>query len=122
LDELDCVEAEVIGVSGDSVQTHKRFQTTHQLKFSLLSDTHGGVARRFGVPLRVGGKSVVKDASGNEVLDDHGHTIVSERAFTAERWTFIVGKNGRIVSRETTISPVRDSQEVLDSIRTLDTK
>ena len=100
------MDVDVIGVSGDSVEAHHMFQTTHKLGFRLLSDGDGQMARRFGVPLRVGGKAVVPLAGGG--------VGEFQRDFTAARWTFVVGKEGRILYRETSVSPARDSQEVLD--------
>lgn len=120
LDDLECLGAEVVGVSGDAVLTHHLFKSTHHLNFPLLSDAEGAVARQFGVPRRCGGKSVVKDAHGTEVRGDDGQIIAAPRAFTFERWTFIVGKDGRVLYRETTISPVKDSQEVLEFLCNLE--
>src|SRR2546422_4505256 len=41
--------AEVVGVSSDSVRSHRRFATRHQLPFLLLSDRGGVVRERYGV-------------------------------------------------------------------------
>ena len=38
----------VLGVSGDSVESHKHFAEQHQLQFTLLSDMHGTVAEAYG--------------------------------------------------------------------------
>jgi len=42
--------AEVIGISADSVESHKQFAEKHRLKFRLLSDTDNKVRKAFGVP------------------------------------------------------------------------
>jgi peroxiredoxin Q/BCP len=42
--------AEVIGISNDSVESHKQFAGHHRLPFILLSDTGGEVRNLFGVP------------------------------------------------------------------------
>lgn len=42
--------AEVIGISGDSVASHKKFVKTYQLPFRLLSDTDKSLRKLFGVP------------------------------------------------------------------------
>jgi thioredoxin-dependent peroxiredoxin len=47
--------AEVIGVSDDSVESHKHFVTHRKLPFVLLSDKHGKVRKLYGVPLALGG-------------------------------------------------------------------
>ncbi len=44
------LDAEVIGVSSDSVRSHRRFAEKHDLPFTLLSDEEGKVRRLFGVP------------------------------------------------------------------------
>ena len=41
--------AEVIGVSADSVRSHKAFQTNRRLPFQLLSDRGGEVRKKYGV-------------------------------------------------------------------------
>lgn len=42
--------AEVIGISADSVESHKQFAEKHRLKFRLLSDPDNQVRKTFGVP------------------------------------------------------------------------
>ena len=44
----------VIGVSGDSVEAQKKFQTKYNLPFPLLADTKAEVMKAFGVPVRAG--------------------------------------------------------------------
>lgn len=41
--------AEVIGVSDDTVESHRSFAAHHRLPFQLLSDPGGEVRRRYGV-------------------------------------------------------------------------
>jgi len=41
--------AEVIGISGDSEQSHGRFAGKYNLPFTLLSDQDGKIRRQFGV-------------------------------------------------------------------------
>ena len=45
--DLGC---EVIGISSDSVATHKKFEQQHRLNFLLLADTKKDVRKAFGVP------------------------------------------------------------------------
>jgi peroxiredoxin Q/BCP len=44
------LEAEVIGISSDSVKSHQRFVEKHGLPFVLLSDEGGEVRKLYGVP------------------------------------------------------------------------
>ena len=45
---------EVIGISQDTVQQHKKFKKELDLPFPLLSDQERHVAEKFGVPLHLG--------------------------------------------------------------------
>ena len=46
--------AEVLGVSSDTVDSHKKFAENHNLSFPLLSDPHGEVRKAYGVPSSFG--------------------------------------------------------------------
>ena len=46
--------AEVMGVSSDSVESHRQFAKEHQLPFILLSDLGGVIRKRYGVPTAFG--------------------------------------------------------------------
>ena len=46
--------AEVVGVSGDSPESHRRFAQKNQLPFQLLSDRNGRVSKAYGVPRTLG--------------------------------------------------------------------
>jgi len=41
--------AKVIGISGQSVESHKKFEEKYKLPFTLLSDEHNKVRKLFGV-------------------------------------------------------------------------
>jgi peroxiredoxin Q/BCP len=49
-EELGNLDAEVIGISSDSVASHKGFAEKHKLPFTLLSDQGGKVRKLYGVP------------------------------------------------------------------------
>jgi peroxiredoxin Q/BCP len=53
-EELANLGAEVLGVSGQSVQSHKSFATHHGLPFILLSDEGNAVRELYGVPSTMG--------------------------------------------------------------------
>lgn len=42
-------KATVIGVSADSIESHKKFQKDHELNFILLSDPEHELAKKFGI-------------------------------------------------------------------------
>lgn len=46
--------AEVVGVSSDSAESHKRFAAKNSLPFILLSDAGGEVRKLYGVPFTLG--------------------------------------------------------------------
>lgn len=43
-------DAVIIGISGQSVQSHKEFAIKHRLTFTLLSDEGNKIRKQFGVP------------------------------------------------------------------------
>jgi len=48
--------AEVVGISTDSVESHKQFAAHHQLPLRLLSDSNGEVAKLYGAQSLIPGK------------------------------------------------------------------
>ena len=101
---------EVIGVSGDTAETHKLFKKHHNLNFTLLADPQGTVAKAFGVPLKDGGE--VKQA-----IDGEERTLT--RGVTAQRWTFVIGKDGKIAYKNTKVEAAKDSQAILEVVQEL---
>jgi len=53
-EELTSLGAEVLGVSGQSVASHKSFATHYGLPFILLSDVDNMVRKLYGVPSTIG--------------------------------------------------------------------
>src|SRR5918994_584929 len=47
-------DAEVIGISSDSVESHRSFAAKHRLPFTLVSDEGGTARKRYGVPNTLG--------------------------------------------------------------------
>jgi peroxiredoxin Q/BCP len=76
------------------------------LNFTLLADEDGSVAKKFGVPFGKGGTFKAKDASGSPVELTRGVTI--------QRWTFVIDKDGKIVSKDTKASFAEDSKKTLE--------
>ncbi len=54
-DVFEEADAIVIGISGQSVESHKEFAEKNHLKYTLLSDTGNTVRKLFGVPGRIFG-------------------------------------------------------------------
>jgi peroxiredoxin Q/BCP len=53
-EELTTLGAEVIGISSQSVESHRSFATHHGLPFILLSDAENKVRQLYGVPSTMG--------------------------------------------------------------------
>jgi thioredoxin-dependent peroxiredoxin len=53
-EEFGKLDVQVIGISSDSVESHKRFAVEHDLSFTLLSDEGGNIRRLYGVPKTFG--------------------------------------------------------------------
>jgi peroxiredoxin Q/BCP len=53
-DVFTSLGAEVLGVSSDTLESHKSFATHHGLPFLLLSDKKGEVRKLYGVPSTMG--------------------------------------------------------------------
>ncbi|MEZ4385283.1 MAG: peroxiredoxin [Nannocystaceae bacterium] len=69
--------ASVVGISSDSVDSHKAFAERHRLPFTLLADRQGTVRAAFGVPKTLG----FLDGRMTFVIDREGiirHTFNSQ--------------------------------------------
>ncbi|MGB9601766.1 MAG: peroxiredoxin [Verrucomicrobiia bacterium] len=80
-------EVEVVGVSMDTIESHKRFISQHNLNFTLLSDVEGKVVEKYGT--RMPGKNM------------------------ARRVSFLINKEGKIVH----ITDNPDAQVHIDEIK-----
>lgn len=100
---------DVVGVSGDPVSNLQIFKKTHNLNFTLLSDVHGIIAEKFGVPSEKGKTSITRELNGNDVTLD--------RSFTEARWTFIIDKKGKIIYKDTNVNAENDSQNVMNFLK-----
>lgn len=87
--------AVVLGVSLDSVDSHKKFCTKDGLQFKLLADTDHKVTQSYGSLTNLG---VVKFAA---------------------RHTFLIDPDGKVAKVYTSVDPVRHSAEVLAELDTL---
>jgi peroxiredoxin Q/BCP len=108
MNKLTDMGVEVVGVSGDSVETHGQFKKAQKLNFTLLSDEKGEVAKLLGVPFGKGAKVKAKDADGKPFEFD--------RAGTAARWTFVIGKDGKIAYKNTKVLPAQDAKAITEFI------
>lgn len=107
MDKFEKKGVKIIGISGDSVRNHKLFTKVHNLNFTLLADEKGIIAKLFGVPTRKG-SSITREIDGTvETLT---------RGVTASRWTFIIGKDGKVLQKNTKVKAPKDSAAVLGTL------
>ena len=71
--DFEQFNARVVGISPDSVISHRQFAIRYELPFDLLSDNHNTVSNLFGVPkgmlgMVAGRVTYVFDAGGKLVL------------------------------------------------------
>ncbi len=89
------LNAQILGVSLDDVESHKAFAENHGLPFPLLADVDGVVATAYGVKTRMLGMTVAK------------------------RQTFLIGPDGLIARHYEKVNPADHSKEVLADLRAL---
>ncbi len=82
--------ADVLGVSTDSLETHRAFAAAHALPFGLISDPAGRLAAAFGVEVHEG---------------------------AARRTTFVIGRDGRIAHTFAGVHVIGHAREVLVAVR-----
>jgi peroxiredoxin len=122
LKSLEALDIEVIGVSGDQAATHELFKKSHDLEHTLLADPDGALAVQLGTPVRRSEKPATiraVDLDRKPILDDQGQPITVERRITYPRWTIIVDREGRLISKRTQINPSTDADEVRKLVEAL---
>lgn len=67
-------EAEIIGISSDSVESHQKFIQKHKLPFTLLADTEKEVQKLYGVwkPKKLFGKEFLGTVRTSFLIDEKG--------------------------------------------------
>lgn len=96
-DEYQKANVAVLGVSQDSVASHKEFATELKLPFPLLSDEKGELSRAMGVHRGIGPLSY------------------------ASRQTFLVDADGTVVYHYPDVDVKTHARQVLDDIKRLST-
>ena len=86
--------AEVIGISGDSEASHDKFAQKHKLPFILLSDENKKIRNLFGVPTHFFG-------------------------LLPGRVTYIIDKEGKIVSVYNSVKATIHIEHALDIVRNM---
>jgi thioredoxin-dependent peroxiredoxin len=94
--EFDARGAVVLGVSPDSVASHRKFADKFDLPFRLLVDEGHQVAEAYGV---------WKEKS-----------MYGKKYMGVERTTFVIGEDGRIMKVLEKVKPATHADEVLELI------
>ena len=89
------LNAQILGVSLDDVESHKAFAENHGLPFPLLADVDGLAATAYGVKTRMLGMEIAK------------------------RQTFIIGPDGKIAKHYAKVDPSAHSKQVLADLAEL---
>ena len=89
------LNAQILGVSLDDIESHKAFAENHGLPFPLLADVDGMAASAYGVKTRMLGMEIAK------------------------RQTFIIGPNGTIEKHYEKVDPSKHSKQVLADLAAL---
>ena len=94
--------AEVVGVSGDCAKAHQLFREKYHLKQTLLVDEQGDAGKAFGLYWTGGGDWTYKGDDGKE--------IALTRGITESRWTWVLGKDGVALYKNTGPKPEDDAR------------
>jgi peroxiredoxin Q/BCP len=83
-------DAVIIGISGQSVESHKEFALKHRLTFTLLSDEGNKIRKQFGVPtnflgLLPGRVTYVADKTGKVIYTFNSQTQATKHVDEALR-------------------------------------
>ena len=89
------INAQILGVSLDDVESHQKFAENLSLPFPLLADTEGEAADAYGVKTKMFGMTV------------------------ARRETFLIGPDGTIAKHYEKVDPAEHSQQVLADLKDL---
>ena len=91
------LDTEILGVSPDSIDSHKNFIEKRNIPFILLSDNYKDVGKEYGV------------------FKERG--LMSKMGLSFERSTFVIDKEGRLVKEYRKVQVKGHAQEVFDFIK-----
>lgn len=77
----------------DTAETNKKFADSLELDYPILSDPGKEIAKAYGV-------------------------IIGDKAY-ASRWTFYIGKDGKILYIDRQVSPASHGKDVVERIKAL---
>ncbi len=95
-DELISLGANVVGISKDDTDSHRKFKAKHKLNFTLLSDPTGSTIEAYG-------------AWGPKMFGKLG----------IQRKTFIISPKGKIMKIYGRVTPLGHGEQVIDQLKEL---
>jgi len=100
-DVFEEADAVVIGISSQSVESHKEFAERNMLKYTLLSDNENKVRKLFGVPGRIfglipGRVTYVTDRSGKVVYIFDSQTETQRHADEALKICLLLKRTDKV--------------------------
>jgi len=93
--EFRKINVQILGVSFDDVESHRKFAENYDLPFPLLADTEGNAAEAYGVKTKMLGMTVAK------------------------RQTFLIDPAGNLAKHYDKVKPETHSAEVLSDLKAL---
>lgn len=97
--ELKKLNVQVLGVSADSIDLHKKFCDKHDLNFPLLSDESKGTLKKYGV-------WVEKSMYGKKYMG-------------IQRDSFLIDPDGKIVKHYVKVKPPSHPDDVIQDVKAL---
>ena len=97
--EFDAAGAVVIGVSPDSVASHEKFKTKHNLALALAADPERSAIEAYGVWQE--------------------KSMYGRKYFGVERSTFLIGRDGRIAQVWRKVKVPKHAEAVLAAVKAL---
>lgn len=88
--DLETKGVVLVGISADSIDSHKQFAEHHKLPFHLVSDPDGSIAQKYGVP------------NSNGFLG---------------RQSFVIGPDGNVKKVYRKVDVTKHAAEILDDVR-----
>ncbi|MCS7183940.1 MAG: thioredoxin-dependent thiol peroxidase [Patescibacteria group bacterium] len=92
--KFNCV---VIGISTDSIKSHKKFAEKYNLPFILLSDSEKKVVKNYGIWKK--------------------RKVMGIQYEGTERTSFLINPEGRIVKIYEKVNPIKHAQIVIDDLK-----
>lgn len=96
---LDSMGVIVLGISKDSVKSHKKFADKHKLEFTLLSDPTADTIRQYG--------SLAEK------------TLFGKTYMGVERNTYLISPDGELTKTYKNVNPMSHINEIIDDLKKL---